>query len=342
MGTAFASDEELRAVVAGWLGGCDRFETLARAGRNNRVYYAEYLGCRYVCKQYYRNPDESQSVRQDREWRFARWANEAAPGRSPEALFKDDDFSLSLFAFVEGRALQNPIAEEWVADAFSFLRLLNSRERPREAFPEAADSCFSVQEHFAHVARRLDRFEALSEGAGIGQVKQFVAAALRPVFVEARARVEILCRELGVSMEARLKHGQRVLSPSDFGFHNALQTTCGEIVYLDFEYAGWDDPVKCVCDFFAQPDFPAPLSSLARAIDAMPRKEGRPVERLAVGLLPLYVVKWTCILLNPFLSTVQDRRAFSGSDNRRGDEVLLAARAYFEQHPSRSLESWPT
>ena len=55
-----------------------------------------------------------------------------------------------------------------------------------------------------------------------------------------------------------LGEADRVVSPSDFGFHNALRTEDGRLAFLDFEYAGWDDPAKLVCDFELQPAVPAP------------------------------------------------------------------------------------
>ena len=58
------------------------------------------------------------------------------------------------------------------------------------------------------------------------------------------------------------------LSPSDFGFHNALVDDDGQVTFLDFEYAGRDDPAKLVSDFFCQPEIPVPLDYHATFIDA--------------------------------------------------------------------------
>src|SRR5258708_29751946 len=41
-----------------------------------------------------------------------------------------------------------------------------------------------------------------------------------------------------------------------FGFHNALLRPSQELCFLDFEYAGHDDPAKMVGDFFSQPAIP--------------------------------------------------------------------------------------
>src|SRR6185503_11886129 len=46
------------------------------------------------------------------------------------------------------------------------------------------------------------------------------------------------------------------LSPSDFGYHNAVLADDETVRFFDFEYAGWDDPAKLVCDFFNQVEVP--------------------------------------------------------------------------------------
>jgi len=50
----------------------------------------------------------------------------------------------------------------------------------------------------------------------------------------------------------KLNKINQVLSPSDFGFHNSIQTKDG-LKFIDFEYFGWDDPVKLTCDFILHP-----------------------------------------------------------------------------------------
>ena len=54
-------------------------------------------------------------------------------------------------------------------------------------------------------------------------------------------------------VEAELPVEQRTLSPSDFGFHNALRRPDGRVVFLDLEYFGWDDPAKMISDFLLHP-----------------------------------------------------------------------------------------
>ena len=42
-------------------------------------------------------------------------------------------------------------------------------------------------------------------------------------------------------------------SPSDFGIHNTIRDQENNIIFIDFDYFGWDDPVKLASDFYWHP-----------------------------------------------------------------------------------------
>jgi hypothetical protein len=116
-----------------------------------------------------------------------------------------------------------------------------------------------------------------------------------------------------------LPSGARCISPSDFGFHNSIVKTDGALVFLDFEYAGWDDPAKMVCDFFCQPAVPVPTREFERFSIDVARAVGASSNLFSARchlLLPLYRVKWCGIMLNEFVRADRGRRAFA-----LGDEV---------------------
>jgi hypothetical protein len=103
----------------------------------------------------------------------------------------------------------------------------------------------------------------------------------------------------------------RCLSPSDFGFHNALLTADG-LKFFDFEYAGWDDPAKLCCDFFCQPQLPVALTHWELFVNGLAVALGaKDLPARARLLVPAYQIKWCCIMLNEFLRGEQSRREFA-------------------------------
>jgi hypothetical protein len=94
------------------------------------------------------------------------------------------------------------------------------------------------------------------------------------------------------------------LSPSDFGLHNAMMTPQGDLVFFDFEYFGWDDPVKLTADFCHHPGMSISTNAQKIWIDQMNRIFGVDpsfMSRLR-ALYPLYAIRWSLIILNEFRS----------------------------------------
>ena len=54
-------------------------------------------------------------------------------------------------------------------------------------------------------------------------------------------------------LSAKLARCKKMISQSDVGFHNC-GTTNGKVFFYDFEYAGYDHPIKLICDTYYQPE----------------------------------------------------------------------------------------
>jgi len=125
-----------------------------------------------------------------------------------------------------------------------------------------------------------------------------------------------------------------ILSPSDFGFHNTLEHG-EELYFFDFEYAGWDDPAKLICDFVCQPEIPVNRTHAELFVNELINDfpEGESFIRRVRLLLPGHRLKWCCILLNEFLPVNLQRRLHAGrNDKNLLSEQLEKAKDYFNRH----------
>ena len=116
-----------------------------------------------------------------------------------------------------------------------------------------------------------------------------------------------------LSLEQPIPANQRIISPSDFGFHNAIVKSDGTLTFIDFEYAGWDDPAKLVGDFFAQVAVPVGSEHLTGFIESLMlgiKFDANAIVR-SMALINLYKIKWCCIVLNIFISENLQRRIFA-------------------------------
>ena len=101
---------------------------------------------------------------------------------------------------------------------------------------------------------------SIRRAAPVREVQPLVSMRLLlPAWSCGQARLTEDARDAGLSIDRALRADECCLSPSDFGFHNALVDERAGLTFLDFEYAGRDDPAKLVSDFFCQPEIPVPL-----------------------------------------------------------------------------------
>src|SRR5262249_16316308 len=131
----------------------------------------------------------------------------------------------------------------------------------------------------------------------------FVDSELCPMARSVASAALVHAAQHGLARDSVLLTAERCLSPSDFGYHNVLLEPGGAIRFIDFEYAGWDDPAKLVCDFFHQVQVPVSRSHYNDVVDAVARTFGNEdrLRRRIECLMPVYAVKWCCIVLNEFL-----------------------------------------
>jgi hypothetical protein len=300
-------------VRAAGLGSARTLEALA-GGRNNRVYAVDLAsGHRAVMKIYFRHPGDTRD-RLRAEWRFLRHANQLAPGRVATPFACDENADAALYEFIDGARYSRADASA-VEAAGEFFSLVAAPGRA-DGLDPASEACFSITEHLATVERRVRRLCGTNiEGPHADEARAFIACFERTWRV-VRATVEANCRSFGVDPQAPLAAVDIVASPSDFGFHNAIRTPRGP-VFIDFEYAGRDDPAKLVCDFFCQPAVPVPASLheafQAATLDPLGLSHHRVRAKV---LLDAYRVKWIAIMLNEFVPVDESRRVFSDEDDR--------------------------
>ncbi len=280
-------------------------------GKNNRVFRVETDAEPLALKLYHADPRDTRD-RLGHEWSFLTHGWARGVRAIPEPLARDVTAHAGLYSFVGGDKLRpDQVTQNHIDAALDFILRINAPPRDIAALPQGSEACFSLDQHLATVDRRVARLSDLDPHAPFGaEAAAFVRGSLAPVWREVRARIDRDVRALG--LDAALAESEVCLSPSDFGFHNAL-VEGGQMAFIDFEYAGRDDPAKLASDFFCCPEIPAPVRYHGRFVDGLVAGLGLApshAERCRI-LLDAYRVKWSCIVLNDFLPLGADRRAFA-------------------------------
>lgn len=293
-------------------------------GRNSRVYRLETDRGPLVLKQYFRHKVDPRD-RLGAEYVGFAFARANGLTDVPVPLARDDDRDLAVYQFIPGLPADRTPGPDELDQALDFLIGLKGLIDAAGAaeLPVASEACFSLPDLAANLTGRFNRLAGLTlTGDEYDQLNRLLSEEIEPlqtVLIE-QARTGLIAA--GVDPEADLDRADRTLSPSDFGFHNAIMQADGRLAFLDFEYFGWDDPAKTVSDLLLHPAMDLTDDQkriiVRRLVPALDRS-GRLKGRLQL-FFPLYGLKWVFILLNEFVPADAARRKFAGgqdSDRRR-------------------------
>lgn len=309
-----------------------------RGGSNNRVYRVDTEDCPILLKVYFQHPEDPRN-RLMSEFGFSRFAWTVGLRCLPKPIAADAKSRVGLYEFVSGRAIgAHELTKELILQAVHFFCELNrNKNRPEAArLPQASEACFSFAKHLQRVDTRLKRLSEIGDKSTIDrEAAHFIKDGLMPAWQSVSQWVCNMAAKLGFSLGDELTQTQRCVSPSDFGFHNAIMGEDGAIRFIDFEYAGWDDPAKMVSDFFCQPKVPVSMDNydMFVAHTDWPCMDLETHRRRCFLMLPLYRIKWCCIMLNDFLTVDCQRRRFAEISldlEKRKEKQLVKARLALE------------
>lgn len=329
--------------------GDESFELVpVQGGRNNRVYRLDLPGNPHPClvKSYFRHPEDPRD-RLAAEFDFLWHAWTHGVKRIPRPIARRPELGLALYQFLPGRPMASgDVNAPAVAYVLELIRQLiavarpmgdTARVSPGMVIGPASEACFSIEEHLSTIDRRVRRLGRIPDAKAVERdaldfARQRLAGAWESAVRQARDHAGAA----GLDAARPLDPRHRILSPSDLGFHNALLDDPDPlqrppvIRFVDFEYAGWDDPAKLACDFAYQPAVPLPAELWGGFADTLCAlcSEDRGLRARIAALLPAYRVKWCCILLNEFLPADAARRRHAGagdSDDRKRAQLRRAA-----------------
>jgi len=209
----------------------------------------------------------------------------------------------ALLTWLDGAPIATPTDAD-IDAAAQFLAALHATRAAvsgRAFRRRAVEACLSGREVERQIYARLAALQARGETEPA--LANFLRAAFAPALAAQLARAEHAFTTAGLDFAAPLPQEKQSLVPADFGFHNCLRGADGRLKFVDFEYFGWDDPVKLTADMLHHPGTPLLPPQAARLRAAALRIYGTDpafAPRLA-ALYPMFGLRWVLILLNEFL-----------------------------------------
>lgn len=289
-------------------------EALTRVGggRNSRVFRVDTAVTSYALKQYPSRQDDPRD-RQGVEATALAWMGDRGLSMVPRLVAADRVNNYSLLSWAVG-ALVREVGPSDIDQAAEFLGTLH-RLRRTATFPTthlATEACLSGAEIERQLNKRVMQLSALE---GEDALQEFLACSFGPALVDRLASARALLLKADLGFHADLPQEARSIAPSDFGFHNALRDEAGQLTFIDFEYFGWDDPVKLIADILLHPG-----TQVASAMRMRFRHQALELygedphfETRLRAFYPLFGLRWALILLNEFHPERWRRRILAGA-----------------------------
>jgi len=312
LSTADGALAEATEVAQALVGGAVVVSRLVTGGRNSRIWRVTSGERAFALKQYPSRRDDPRD-RLSTEVGALRLMERYRIGTVPRVLGVDAEHGYALLSWIDGSDVDAVSCADIDAAVVFLTAIHGLRAAPWAAEqPPAAEACLCGREIERQIQGRLARLRdtARDERELIDFIGNSVSTRLGIESPKARQAVTAA----GLAFDAELPQEWRSLVPSDFGFHNSLRRPDGSLAFLDFEYFGWDDPVKLTADILLHPGRPLELPQRQRFRESATRLYGGD-PAFAVRLsayLPLFGLRWVLILLNEFIPERWQRRVLAG------------------------------
>lgn len=291
-------------------------------GGNSQVYRLHCTASGTFAAKRYLQDDPLGRDRFRTELRALRFLRDAGIEAVPAPVGADERTGWILFEHVEGDPVDPTDVDSHEVEALvRFLEKLQSiRPKPPAGLPTASDACFKVRDVEAILERRRRKLFHVEDQPELDlYITEELDPTIERIVEGARARADAF----SLPVRGDLPRHRWVLSPSDFGFHNSLRRPDGRLAFVDFEYFGWDDPAKLVCDTLLHPKMELTGALANRLVEGILDVYGDPglLDRIRV-LYPVYGLVWSMILLNEFTVEGTERRAFATGEPVDHEQIL--------------------
>jgi hypothetical protein len=274
---------------------------------NSLSYKVETEKSTLFVKDYFKNPKDQRN-RLKTEFQALKFLWEKGIRNIPKPYFSDEKNNIGIYEYIKGKEIGNrEIGNREMQEVLDFIiKLKGISEKYGNGWKQpASEACFSVEEIIDNINYRYMKLKRVARENDL----QLLLDRFIGVFLRQKSEI----KKHNFDAKNILTTKERILSPSDFGYHNALRKDDGHLVFIDFEYFGWDDPVKLISDFLIHPKMRLSnnMKKLFRDEAMKLFSDDQNIKQRYEILFPLFQLKWCLIMLNEFLPESFGRREFA-------------------------------
>lgn len=223
--------------------------TEIKAGHNNKLFQVKSENKKVLLVKFYHQDNID---RLQREFGAISFLREKGFTNIPTTYFNNSKYSYAVYSYEKGISKNsNELTKKDLDEILSFIIKLQkfTKENVEVNFPFGIKSCVSVKGNIDNINHRLKEF------LGYVRSKELHPEAVKQLKgIDPQKIIQKLLEKTLKNIETdlinyRLKQGELRLSPIDLGPHNIIFRPNNTLCFIDFEYFGWNDPVRIVVGF---------------------------------------------------------------------------------------------
>ena len=244
------------------------------------------------------------------------------------------DFKNNLVAlpYIVGNKIHK-VQNKHIIQLSNFINKINRKNIYSRKIGLAVEGINNRKNHITICQNRINKLKLVDKKSAIKkELYLFLREKIIPTFKILKNKIND--KKILYQSKYKLYKKDMIISPSDFGFHNVVESK-KKIFFFDFEYAGYDDPVKLICDFYCQPNQKVSMKQKEKFKKMIIKKykNYKQLDYLISELLPIHHLKWCCIILNEFIPSKLSIRKHAGQlKNDVLQSQLIKAKNYFNHY----------
>ena len=264
-------------------------------GGNSNTFYIEGNNQKKLIKLYNNELGRNRQLREKLAYDFLK---KNKINEVPKLLNCNEQDGYSIFKWIEGEEIKrNNINKDYIKQAAMFIIKLSSLSKNKKFnhIPNASAACFDINQIKSQISERIVSFKTQRKK------NKKLDSFFKKKFIPVKNKIfrKVINKSLKFQNDQNFYTYKRILSPSDFGFHNSMIVK-KRLIFFDFEYFGWDDPVKLISDFYFHPGSNLSRSQKDLWLQLMINHFGEIIKKRLFLFMPLYGILWSLIMLNIF------------------------------------------
>jgi len=251
---------------------------------NNKVFKLISNNSCFLLKKY--NLDDRERLL--REVEFYKYTNDNLIANTPKLIkyCLDNKYIITSFEHNQKSVSSDDIEEDFILQYAIFINNLNSNPNKLKSYK------FKARESFESVSLYIKNLDAIFDRYCL-YLKNYPEDIKNLLYDIQKYYLQI---KNNLSSRNITIIKKTILSPSDVGFHNTFINN-NKLIFYDFEYAGLDNPLKLVSDFFLQPRYRINKKNISFFIKNLDFINDDFLKQFKI-VLPLFVIKWILIFFN--------------------------------------------